>query len=272
MKSHTVRGGGGAQLHLVEAGNPRGRPIVFIHGTSQCWLTWSRQLRSDLAAAYRLVAMDLRGHGRSERPREGYADSRLWADDVDAAIRALGLDRPVLCGWSYGPLVILDYIRHYGEERIGGVSFVGAVTKLGSDAAMAVLAPEFLGLVPGLFATDVQESVRGLEAFLRLCFARELSAEELYLMLGYNVSVPPAVRQALLSRSVDNDDLLPTIRTPVLITHGAADAVVKPAAVDQHKAGIAHAQIDLVANAGHAPFWDDAATFNQHLRAFCERL
>jgi pimeloyl-ACP methyl ester carboxylesterase len=43
----------------------------------------------------------------------------------------------VLCGWSYGALVILDYLRHYGEDRIGGVHFVGGVTKLGSDAAMS---------------------------------------------------------------------------------------------------------------------------------------
>jgi pimeloyl-ACP methyl ester carboxylesterase len=271
--AHTkVTGGGGVQLHVVETGNPKGRPIVFIHGCSQCWLTWSRQMNSDLVDDYRLVAMDMRGHGLSEKPREGYDDSRLWAADVSAVIRTLGLDRPVLCGWSYGPLVILDYLRHYGAERIGGVSFVGAVTELGSDAAMAVLTPEFLGLVPGLFATDTQESVRDLEAFLRLCFAREISAEELYLMLGYNVSVRPSVRQALLSRTVDNVDLLPTIRTPVLITHGTADAIVKPAAVGQHKAGLAHAQIHVMANAGHAPFWDDAATFNQRLRAFCESL
>ncbi len=86
-------------------------------------------------------------------------------------------------------------------------------------------------------------------------------------MLGYNVSVPPYVRQALFSRSFDNDDLLPRIRKPVLITHGVDDAVVKPAAVDQHKAGIAHAQIHMP-KAGHAPFWDDAATFNRRLRAF----
>ena len=55
-------------------------------------------------------------------------------------------------------------------------------------------------------------------------------------MLGYNVSVPPHVRQALFSRSFDNDDLLPKIRKPVLITHGIEDAVVKPAVVEQHKA------------------------------------
>ena len=46
-------------------------------------------------------------------------------------------------------------------------------------------------------------------------------------MLGYNVSVPPHVRQALLSRSVDNDDLLRNSQAR-LLTHGARDAVVKP--------------------------------------------
>jgi pimeloyl-ACP methyl ester carboxylesterase len=216
--------------------------------------------------------MDMRGHGLSDKPREGYTDSQLWADDVNAAIQALRLDHPILCGWSYGTLVILDYIRHYGEDSISGVNFVGAVTKLGSDEAMSVLTPEFLSLVPGFFATDAEESIRSLESLLRMCFAKEQSAEDLYLMLGYNMSVPPYVRQALFSRSFDNDDLLPKIRKPVLITHGAEDAVVKPAAVDQHKASMAHAQIHVMANAGHAPFWDDAASFNQRLRAFSESL
>jgi pimeloyl-ACP methyl ester carboxylesterase len=57
-----------------------------------------------------------------------------------------------------------------------------------------------------------------------------------------------------------------------LIVHGAEDAAVKPAIVDQHKAGMPQAQVRIMSNAGHAPFWDDAAAFNQHLRAFCEAL
>ena len=226
MKHHVITGGGGCQLHLVEAGNPKGQPILFIHGFSQCWLTWSRQLNSDLARNYRLVAMDMRGHGTSERPRAGYDDSRLWADDVAATLRELDLDRPVISGWSYGPLVILDYVRHYGEDAIGGIHFVSAISKLGSEAATAVLTPEFLALVPGFFSSDVEESVRSLDSLLRMCFASEPSAAELHLMLGYNVSVPPFVRQALFSRAFDNDDLLPTLRSPMLITHGAQDAVV----------------------------------------------
>jgi non-heme chloroperoxidase len=272
MKTHRITGGGGTQLHLVETGNPTGRPILFIHGFSQCGLAWSRQLNSDLADDYRLVAMDLRGHGLSDKPREGYADSKLWADDVNAAIQALSLDQPVLSGWSYGPLVILDYIRHYGEGAISGIHFVGGITKLGSDDALSVLNPEFLSLVPGFFSENVEESVRSLESLLRMCFVQEPSVEELYLMLGYNASVPPYVREALFSRSFNNDDLLAKIRKPVLITHGAKDAAVKPAAAEQHKARIAHAELHMMSDAGHAPFWDDAAGFNKRLRAFCERV
>jgi len=69
MNSHRVAGGGGTQLHAVETGNTRGHPILFIHGYSQCWLTWSRQMNSELAEQCRLVAMDMRGHGLSEKPR-----------------------------------------------------------------------------------------------------------------------------------------------------------------------------------------------------------
>jgi pimeloyl-ACP methyl ester carboxylesterase len=216
--------------------------------------------------------MDLRGHGLSEKPRDAYTDSKLWADDVNAVIRSLKLDHPVLSGWSYGPLVFLDYIRHYGEADIGGLHFVGAVTKLGSPEAMSVLTPEFLNIVPHFFSTDGETAVRGLGELLQLCFARKPSPSEFYLMLGYNLTVPPYVRQGMFSRSFDNDDLLSKISKPVLITHGAADAIVKPAAVEQHKAAMRHAQIQLVPNVGHGVFWDDPAGFNERLHAFCESL
>ena len=270
MKTHKVAGGGGVHIHVVEAGNPAGRSVLFIHGFSQSWLAWSRQLDSELAHDHRLVAMDLRGHGFSDKPRDAYGDSRLWADDVHAVIEALALDRPVLCGSSYGSLVILDYLRHYGEEGIGGIHLVGGITKLGSDSAMSVIGQAFVSLVPGFFSTDVEESVRSLESVLRTCFVQPPPASDLFLMLGYNVSVPPHVRQALFSRTFDNDDLLPTLRKPALITHGANDIIVKPEVVDQHRAGLAHAQIDLMPNVGHVPFYENPSAFNQRLRTFVE--
>jgi non-heme chloroperoxidase len=249
MKTHKVIGGGGVQLHVVETGNPLGRPILFLHGVSQCWLSWDRQLNSTLAQKHRLVAMDLRGHGLSDKPRDAYQDARLWADDVHAVIQTLSLDHPVLCGWSYGPLVFLDYLRHYGEDAIGGLHWVGGVTKLGSET-----------------------TVHGMDTLLRLCFSPEPSAPEKLLMLGYNLAVPPYVRQGMFSRVLNNDDLLGKITKPVLITQGDADAVVKPSILDQHKAAMPHAQIHLMRDTAHAAFWTDAAAFNNRLHAFCDSL
>jgi pimeloyl-ACP methyl ester carboxylesterase len=221
-----------------------------------------------LATDLRLVAMDLRGHGLSDKPADGYTDSRLWADDIAAAIRNLSLDRPILCGWSYGPLVILDYVRHYGEDAIAGIDIVGGESKLGSEEALAVLTPDFLALVPGFFSTDPRESARSLEALLHLCFAQELTPGELSLMLEASVAVPAHVRQGMFSRAIDNDDLLPRLRKPVLISHGARDAVVKTLAVEQHRALVPHAEVHLMAEAGHGCFWDDPPAFNRRLRTF----
>ena len=272
MQSAMIEGGRGTRLHVVETGNSKGRPILFLHGFSQCHLTWRRQMNSSLADDFRLVAMDLRGHGLSDKPRDAYCDSRLWADDIHTTIEALNLDHPVLVGWSYGPLVILDYIRHYGEDEIGGANFIGGVTKLGSDEAASVLTADFLSLIPGFFSTDAEESLGALDSLLRLCFTSELAPEDRYLMLGFGASVPPYVRQALFSRSFDNDDLLPKIRKPVLISHGAEDAVVKMTVIERHMASIESACVQIMANAGHGCFWDDAATYNQSLREFVAAL
>lgn len=272
MESRKVTGGGGVQIHVVETGNPQGHPILFIHGISQCWLSWERQMNSGLAKKYRLVAMDLRGHGQSEKPRDGYQDSQLWADDVHAVIQSLNLDHPVLTGWSYGPLVALDYVRHHGEGDIGGLHMVGGVSKLGSDDAMSVITPEFASILPDFLSNETEATARGLQGIIRLCYSPEPSTAERFLMLGYNASVPPYVRQAMFSRSLSNDDLLPKLRKPVLITHGSADAVVKPLAADQHKKAIPHAQVHLMPDTAHAAFWNDASAFNQRLQDFCESL
>src|SRR4051812_18007042 len=128
IATHEVRGGGRLRLHVREWGNPEGPPIVFVHGWSQCQLCWSRQVSGPLAKDFRMITFDLRGHGMSDRPldAEHYTDARLWADDVDAVIGRLELDRPVLVGWSYGGFVATDYLRAYGEDRIAGLALVGA--------------------------------------------------------------------------------------------------------------------------------------------------
>ncbi|MFY9685527.1 MAG: alpha/beta fold hydrolase, partial [Pseudolabrys sp.] len=110
MKIHTVKGAAGINLHVREYGKPDGIPILFIHGWSQSYLCWSKQYGSPLANDARIVALDLRGHGMSDAPMETdqYTDGDKWADDIEAVIDELALDRPILVGWSYGGYIISD--------------------------------------------------------------------------------------------------------------------------------------------------------------------
>jgi pimeloyl-ACP methyl ester carboxylesterase len=268
MREHTITGGGGLKLHVEEAGNPDGQPLLFIHGWSQCRLAWMQQFNSDLADDYRLVAMDMRGHGLSEKPDDAYGDSRLWADDVQAVITELGLERPIISGWSYGGLLICDYLRVHGETGIGGLHFVSAITKLGTDAANAVIGPEFLNNAVASFSTDAEECVRAIEAYMAQVTVADLPPDVWSLILGYNAIVPPRVRQALFSREIENDDLLTTISVPTLITHGDCDEIVLPAAAEQHAALIPHAVHSVYPNIGHATFAEAPDRFNRELREF----
>ena len=80
---------------------------------------------------------------RPARPRhvpgtlepEHYTNAKLWADDVAAIIQQLGLERPVLVGWSYGGYIICDYLRAHGQDRIGAIDFAARAAKLGPAAS-----------------------------------------------------------------------------------------------------------------------------------------
>jgi pimeloyl-ACP methyl ester carboxylesterase len=271
VRSHQVSGGGGVQLYVEETGNRSGRPVLFIHGLSQSGLAWNRQLRSELARDLRLVTLDLRGHGESARPADAYGDSDLWAQDVAAVIRALDLERPILSGWSYGGVVICDYLSRYGEDRVGGIHLVGAVCRLG-EPALPFLGPRFLAAIPGLFSTDAEESVTALQAFGRLLTYDPQTPEDSYLVLGTAAAAPPRVRQGLLNRTLDYDGLLAGLRTPVLITHGLEDEVILPVSADHNASTIPHAQTSYYPHVGHAPFWESPDRFNAELRTFAASL
>jgi pimeloyl-ACP methyl ester carboxylesterase len=272
MQSHTVTGGGGIDLHVDETGPEDGRPILLIHGYTQSRLSWDRQMHSDLADEHRLVAMDDRGHGDSGKPRDAYDDPELWAEDVQSVIETLDLDRPVLVGWSYGGLIISDYLSVYGTEHVAGLNFVGAISKLGTEDANAVIGEDFTELVPGFESTDAEESVATLDTFVGRCVHGDLDPRDRYYLLGFNAAVPPYVRTGLHSRTVTHDEDLRAIDVPTLLTHGEADTIVLPEAAEEHADLIDTAEVSRYPDVGHSPFWEAPDRFNRELREFVERV
>lgn len=94
----------GIRLHLATwPGPPDAAPLVLLHGIWDTWRTFER-VAGRLAAGRAVHALDLRGHGDSDKPESGYAHAD-YAGDVLGVLDRLGLDRVALLGFSLGALV-----------------------------------------------------------------------------------------------------------------------------------------------------------------------
>jgi non-heme chloroperoxidase len=270
MEIHEVMGGGGLRLYVREWGPNDGQAILFIHGWSQNHLCWKRQWESALADEFRLVAFDCRGHGMSEAPLEPehYTNSQLWADDLRSIIEQLHLTRPVLVGWSYGGYVICDYLRHYGDKAIAGINFVAGAVTLTQEALGKLIGPGFFTHVPGATVEDLPTNIETIRSFVRACVAHPLPAEEFETALCWNIIVPSKIRLALVTRELNNDDVLPGLTVPALISQGRSDTVVLPAMSEHIVRTCAGATASWYEPVGHMPFMEDTSRFNRELAAF----
>ncbi|MBB4944504.1 pimeloyl-ACP methyl ester carboxylesterase [Kitasatospora gansuensis] len=113
----------GVRLHIAEQGE--GPLVVLLHGFPETWYSWRHQFGVLAAAGYRVVAPDLRGFGRSDRPAavERYSQLHL-VGDVTGLLDALGEERAVLVGHDWGsPLAWNTALLR--PERVRGVVALG---------------------------------------------------------------------------------------------------------------------------------------------------
>lgn len=112
----------GVRINTLELG--AGDPILLLHGWSLSLEVWDRQIRVLAEAGYRVIAMDTRGHGRSDAPLSGYDIDHLAADAF-SVLTAYGVHRAHVVGWSLGGMVALR-MAHRAPERVSGVVMVAS--------------------------------------------------------------------------------------------------------------------------------------------------
>ena len=105
----------GVRLHYVDWGDPQRQAVVLLHGLQDCARSWDA-LASSLSPDYRVVALDHRGHGDSDRAPEGQYRLRDYVADVEAMVDQLGLDRVVLVGHSAGGRNAFVYAADHPEH------------------------------------------------------------------------------------------------------------------------------------------------------------
>ncbi len=272
----TVKGAGGVPLNVVTAGDPDSPAILFIHGIGQSYYSFVRQLDSDLAEDFFLVTFDLRGHGGSGKPwpAEAYNQHHVWAQDVAAVIAVARAERPVVVAWSYGTLVIMDYVREFGVSDLAGVNLTGAVGALRPmrmPAADDPLIAEFARSRELQLSPDLVDNIRASEKMIQWLTAVPIPERERELFQAISLMLPAYARRAMVQRRFDNQDLLERLALPVLFSLGQEDSAMQLEDGVEIAASNENVSLSVYEGAGHSVFFEQPQRFNTELRRFMEQ-
>ncbi|MGA0844662.1 MAG: alpha/beta fold hydrolase [Arenicellales bacterium] len=262
---HTITAFDGIPLNVVEVGNPHGEPVILLHGFSQSYLSWKRQLDDpNWRARYRLIAMDLRGHGASGKPwlASAYAGHEPWAKDLRAVLDALDIQKPWLIGWSFGGFVVADYLREYGEAEVAGVVLTGSHGGL-------LPRPE---AAPKIFNSDLELAMQDAERFMALMSASEMSDQAMQYGVVSSLLLPPYVRNAMTGKRLDNRDLLARLKLPILIVLGEKDLSLPVKTLKPRLEENPAIQVKVYADVGHSAFLESPAIFSADVESFVTPL
>jgi pimeloyl-ACP methyl ester carboxylesterase len=135
-RSIDIEGPGGKLF--VDDGGSGGIPVLFVHSFAGSAAHWASQLRHERTRR-RAIAMDLRGHGRSEAPASAEYEIASFASDIGAVADALGLERFVLVGHSLGGAAAMRYAAEHAE-RVAGLALVGAPGQIPARQSQPIMA------------------------------------------------------------------------------------------------------------------------------------
>jgi len=220
----------GVKLAYQEAG--QGTPLVMIPGWSQSAALFKHQLEG-LSDRYRVIAVDMRGHGESDKPNHGYRMSRL-SKDLDDFLTALDLHDVVLMGHSMGCSVIWGYLDLFGIDRLSKLILIDepvwtlATPDMSEEEKLnlgtVIDAESIVGFYMGLRSDDAQAvTERAIDPMLTKNIAPDLKAW----IIEENLKFPRvhAAALALHHLNIDWRDVIQRITLPTLVVGGKVSHV-----------------------------------------------
>jgi non-heme chloroperoxidase len=259
---------GDVTFSVEDAGT--GSPLVFIHGWSMSGRFFQRQLEH-FAGTHRVIIPDLRGHGRSEKVTSGHTVPQ-YAADLHAILGQLGVERPVLVGWSMGAMVEYEYLRAFGPGSVAGLVIVDQPP---SDFAWDGY--EF-GVITLDALREMNEQLQTDQAALVAEFAELMLHEPdeptMAWMSREIMQVPPVIASTILVDQTLRDyrGFLPEVDVPTLVLFGEDDKLTSPRAGQYIADQIPGARLQTFASSSHCPFWEESEAFNAAVAAFAEKV
>jgi pimeloyl-ACP methyl ester carboxylesterase len=248
-----------------------GRPILLIHGNSSSSRIWQKQLQGPLGAKYRLIAIDLPGHGASSpasNPEQDYSGPGYSAC-VATVARELGLKGAAVVGWSLGGHAVLD-----------------AATSLPMAAGLMIFGTPPLGKGPdgfsgfkGLSATAFTPapSDAEIEEWLKSAFAPGYAPIPSFIAADFRNTDGNARgylgASVQAGRFVDEVEIVRNLKIPLAIVQGGEEQIVDLGYLQRLPAPtLWRGQVQVIEGAGHATQWEKAESFDKIVDEFASSL
>lgn len=246
-----------------------GLPLVLVHGYPLSQRMWEPQVK-ELSNRWRVIAVDLRGHGESEPVSTGYSMDQ-FADDIAGLLEVLKIDQKiVICGLSMGGYVALAFMRKYFAKAAG---LVLAATRAGNDSEQGRA---------GRDQAAEKARTEGIEAVVDGMLPKMLTSEHFEnkpemvskaRSIMTSISLEGMVGDLMaMKERIDSRPMLDTITVPTLILHGVDDQLIPPQEAKDLQSAIRGSQLQLIPNAGHLLNLEQHAAFNASMSGFLSGL
>lgn len=253
----SVKLSNGVTLHYASQGPATGPAVIMIHGYSDSWFSFSR-IMPLLPPDLRVIAPDLRGHGDSERPTNGYGIADM-ADDVIRLMDVLLVPKAVLIGHSLGSFVARK-VFELAPDRVSRLVLTGGALKADNDGMR-----------------ELQRAVNQLtdpvdEAFVRefqmSTIAAPVPQPFLEAVIANSRRMPARIWKAVIQGLIDFQPavLRPSVRA--LVLGGREDAVFSRSEQIVLARQFPRGELQLLDGVGHTLHWEQPATFVRALQRF----
>ncbi|KMJ43595.1 alpha/beta hydrolase [Xenorhabdus khoisanae] len=261
-----------AGISVIDTGG-NGLPVLLIHGNSSCKEIFRHQINylkgNYLKGKYRVLALDLPGHGASSNasePRQAYS-MPSYARTIIEVLEKLGINRVVVFGWSLGGHIGLEMLALC--PKMVGLMICGTPpVAIGADNVALGFKPcEHMGLAGK--ADFTEEDIKHFayetcgvnaphESFLIEAVARTDGLTRQYMFEAF-----------LSSQATDQKLLAETSEIPLAIVNGAGDPFINIDYINGlNYRNLWKNQVFNLANVDHAPFWEAPEVFNPILAEF----
>jgi len=275
ITAHDLPTRDGGSIHVIERGT--GRPLVLLHGITLRSDVWAPQLH-DLADRFRVIAVDLRGHGASTAGTDGYGMHRLAADLATVLVN-LDLHDAIVVGHSMGGMTAMVFCGDFPEvldERVAGLVFLAtrahAVLPPYVDRVGRAVLRRGQGRVDSGRALPSRATVTPRAA--RLAFGERPSPRAVEIVAEMGQAMAPEALVPSVAGLLEHDarEALAATKTPSLVVVGTRDLLTPVPAARHLARQLPGPELVVLPRAGHQLMQERPDELATLLDAFVARI